>query len=473
VFSYPAAGSPPTFAATLRSFATADGLPFAEVLSEEQIAQMAEEEGVCFGSDPACVYTPAVTLWAFLAQCLSSSKSCVAAVARLLVLRLALGSPACSAATGAYCKARAKLPERFLQRLALQVGSAVEGQAPDGWRWKGKRVLLADGTECSLPDTPENQQEYPQPSSQKPGLGFPLLRLVVLLTFATAGLVGAALGPHQGKETGETALFRALLGHLHPGDVVVADRYYCSYWLVALLRAQGVEVAFRLHASRHYDFRRGRRLGRGDHVVTWAKPPRPEWLDEESYQRLPQTLTVREVRVVVDTPGYRSRSLIVATTLSDAAAYSSAEIADLYHRRWQVELDIRSIKQTLRMDSLSCKSPGMVRKEIWAHLLAYNLVRKAMAQAALETQTEPRTISFAGAVQTLNAFRWLLLLTEGERRGSLVRVVSLALATHEVGDRPGRCEPRKVKRRPKAYARLSRPRAQERAELLKARPAGR
>jgi hypothetical protein len=229
-------------------------------------------------------------------------------------------------------------------------------------------------------------------------------------------------------------------------------------------------VAFRLHARKGYDFRRGKRLGRGDHVVAWRKPARPAWMDEETYRRIPDTLSVREVRVVVSSPGCRTRSLIVATTLTDAAAYAKADVADLYHKRWHAELDIRAIKQTLKMDVLSCKSPEMVRKEVWAHLLAYNLVRKVMAQAALQAKAHPRQVSFAGAVQTLSAFRWVLLLSEG-KGASLVRVVLVAVATHEVGNRPGRCEPRKTKRRPKAYSRLTRPRAQERAQLLEGKAA--
>jgi hypothetical protein len=457
---YPPPAPRPTFAATLRSFAQGDALPL------QRLEELCDPEGVHFAQGGADVWTPAVTLWAFLAQCLSGHKSCVAAVARVLVLRVALGRPPCSAATGAYCKARAKLPEALLRRLTLQVGNAVEDQAPDGWRWHRRRVLLADGAECSMPDTEANQQEYPQPGSQKPGLGFPLIRLVVLLTFASAALVGAALGPHQGKGTGETALFRELLGQVRAGDVVVADRYYCSWWLLALLRERGADVCFRLHQRRQYDFRRGRRLGTGDHVVSWPKPARPAWMDQETYERLPDTLTIREVRVAVDNPGYRSREILVATTLVDAREYRKGDIADLYHQRWHVELDIRALKQTLKMDVLSCKSPEMVRKEVWAHLLAYNLVRQALAAAAGAGKTTPRRLSFAGAVQTLNAFRWALLFSDGPRRDDLVRAVLLALATHTVGERPGRCEPRKVKRRPKGYGRMSKPRAQERAELL-------
>jgi hypothetical protein len=467
VFTYSTTDSSATFATVLDSFANAEGLPFADLLPQEQIETIAQEEGVSFANDADDVYTPSVVLWAFLAQCLSASKSCVSAVARVLVLRVALGLEPCSSATSAYCKARRKLPERFLQRLTLHVGTEVERLAPDSWRWKGRRAILVDGTECSMPDTPANQKDYPQPSSQTPGVGFPLIRLVVLLTLASGSLVGCAMGPHQGKESGETSLLRDLLNQFQAGDVLVADRYYCSYWLVAMLLACDVAVAFRLHARRKYDFRRGKRLGRNDHVVTWRRPARPEWMDEETYQQIPETLTVREVRVSVETPGCRSRSLVIATTMTDDKAYPKQDIADLYHKRWHVELDIRNIKQTLKMDVLSCKSPEMVRKEIWTHLLAYNLVRKVMAQAALEAKTQPRRISFAGAVQTLNAFRWVLLLSSRtERGGQLVRMVLLAIATHVVGDRPGRCEPRKVKRRPKAYPLMTRPRAEERAEAL-------
>jgi DDE family transposase len=456
----------PTFNATLRCFTQGEGLPFQSVLSQEQILRLCEEEGVHFGEGEGDVYSPPVTLWAWLSQCLSASKCCVAAVARVIVLRVALGLPPCSAATGGYCKARAKLPERFLKRLTLLSGEQLEDQAPDCWRWKSRRVLLADGAECSMPDTPENQKEYPQSGSQKPGLGFPMIRLVVLLCFATAGLVGCAMGPCKGKETGETALFRQMLGQVRKGDVVVADRYYCSYWLVALLLLHGADVAFRLHQRRHYDFRRGKRLGKGDHVVSWSKPERPDWMDEQTYAAIPDTLQVREVRVRIAQPGCRVRQIIVATTLKDAGQYSHKGITDLYHYRWHVELDIRAIKQTLQMDILSCQTPEMVRKEVWAHLLAYNLVRAVMAQAARKKPLKPREVSFAGAVQTVNAFRWLLLLLGEDKLATAAEALLVAVGTHKVGDRPGRCEPRKKKRRPKGFPLLMKPRAQERAALL-------
>jgi hypothetical protein len=466
MFSYPDTGRQPTFADVLHGFAQDSHLPFGNVLSEQQILDIAMEEGVDFANEPDAVYTPPVVVFGWLAQCLSASKSCVAAVARVIVLRIAMGLPPCSAATGGYCRARAKLPERFVQRLTLKVGTAVEDQAPDAWRWKSRRALLLDGFTVSMPDTPENQAEYPQSRSQKPGLGFPMIRAVVLLTFATACLTGCAMGPCKGKETGETALFRQLTEQIRRGDVVVADRYFCSYWQMAMLRERGADGCARMHQRRKYDFRRGQRLGPGDHVVEWCKPARPKWMDEKTYAAIPDTLKIREIRFNVTTPGYRTEEVVVATTLLDAETYSKADIADLYHYRWHVELDIRAIKQTLKMDILTCQTPEMVRKEMWMHLLAYNLVRAGIAQAALQQGKTPRRLSFAGAQQTLNAFRWLLLLSEGQGRMRFVQAFAVAVGTHAVGNRPGRSEPRAVKRRPRTYPRLRQPRQQAREALL-------
>jgi hypothetical protein len=454
------------FTTIVRGYAQDDGLPFASVLTEQQIQQIADQEGVRFGAGANDVYTPAVTLWGFLGQVLAGRKSCVAAVARVAVLLAAMGRPPCSSATGAYCRARAKLPEKFLRRLTYQVGAELEDQAPAHWRWHNRRVLLADGTEITLPDTPANQRAYPQPNSQKPGLGFPMIRLVVLLTFATAAIVGAAFGPYAGKETGETALLRQLFEQLRGGDVVVADRYHCSYFMIALSLGRGVDVAFRLHHLRKYDFRRGRRLGHDDHVVEWRRPQRPDWMDPETYATMPETLTVREVRFPVDNPGFRTREIIVATTLLDEHTYPKNDIADLYHQRWHVELDLRSIKQTLGMKVLVCKTPAMARKELWAHLLGYNLARKAAAQAAWEHGLCPRQISFAGMVQTLETFSNLLLAVEPEQRRQVCQRLFQAIAAHRVGDRPGRVEPRRLKRRNDKYQMLHRTRAEARAELL-------
>lgn len=465
-FSIPPRPLGSRFSTFLNTFAQNDGLPLSSALTEEQIQQVADAEGVTFGSGKQDVYTPAITLWALVGQYLSGHRTCVAAVARVMVLLVALGREPCAAQTGAYCKARAKLPEKFLRRLTYQVGNGVEDQAPKEWRWHNRRTLLVDGFETILDDTQENQSEYPQPTSQRPGLGFPMIRVVVLLAFATATVVGAAFAPYAGKKTGETALFRQLFDELRAMDLVVADRCYCSYFKIAELRNRGVDVAFRLHQSRRYDFRRGRRLGKDDHVVEWQRPRRPKWMDKEAYAAVPKTLTVREVRFTVDNRGYRSREIIVATTLLDNKQHRSKDIADLYHQRWHAELDIRSIKQTLGMDMIHCKTPAMSRKALWAHLLGYNLVRQAMAEAALANGLAPRQISFAGAVQILEAFRWLLIAGADSERQKICRIVFKAIASHIVGNRPGRVEPRRLKRRYDRYRYLRIPRSQARAAAI-------
>jgi len=462
------------FCSVLASFAQLPGQAFFDAFPEQRLHQLAQQAGVSFGNHCNSIYTPAVTTWAFLLQVSSASKCCVAAVARLAVLMAVLHRPIPSARTSGYCKARAKLPLTFLRRAACTLGAEVEDQAPPSWRWHRRRVILVDGSSTQLPDTEANQAAYPQSSQQQPGLGFPMMRLVVLMAFATAVLLDAAEGPCQGKQSGETTLLRSLLDSLRVGDVLVADRHYCSYWQMGMLLERGVDVAARLHQLRRCDFRGGERLGRGDTIQRWCKPARPSWMDAETYARMPEYVRVRIVRVLVEQAGYRSDKILVATTLLDARQYTRQEIGDLYHRRWHVELDIRSIKQTMKMEELSCKSPEMARKELWAHLLAYNLVRRVMAAAAWESGKSPRQLSMAAALQTLEASRGELQRAEADRAPSLalVRIVLTAIASHEVGKRPGRVEPRRVKRRQQKHPLLRQPRHEARAALLEGSPQG-
>ncbi len=380
----------------------------------------------------------------------------------MLAWLVAQGQRPCSPKTDPYCKARGRLPESLLRRLARETGQALHRQAPGAWLWRGRRVKVVDGTTVSMPDTPANQDEYPQNRSQRPGLGFPLARLVVVFSLACAAAVDAAVGPYRGKKTGENALFRTLHDSLEAGDVVLADRYYGGYFDLALLRQRDVDAVVRLHQLRRADFRRGRRLGRKYHVVAWAKPPRPAWMDRETYRSLPGALRVREVWVRVEQPGFRTKALVVVTTLHDVEAYPAADLADLYRARWQAELDLRSLKIALGMDVLRCKSPAMVRKEVWAHLLAYNLIRTAMAQAAAELGAPPWELSFKGALQALWAFGERLLGASGAVAAALRTWLLLAIGSYQVGDRPDRIEPRARKRRPKDYPHLHRPRDEAR-----------
>jgi DDE family transposase len=456
-----------SFEQALAPFHQDPGLPFAQVLPAAVVEQAFADAGVAFGATTESVFTPALTLWAFLSQVVEQDKSCRAAVSRVLALRVAEGHPPCSEDTAAYCRARAKLPASVLQHLALQNGRRLEEQVPKDWLWHGKHVTLVDGTTLTLPDTADNQAAFPQSSSQAPGAGFPIMRLVVLVSLASACLLGMALAPYQGKETGETALLRQLLAEVNAGDILLADRYYCSYWLVALAQARGIDVVFRMHQQRDYDFRRGARLGPDDHVVVWQRPQRPAWMDEATYATIPATLTVRELRVAIATPGCRTEEIVVVTTLTDATRYGKGAVADLYHDRWHVEPDIRAIKQSLQMDHLRCQTPFMVEKEIWAHFLGYNLIRKASCQAALLQEVHPREVSFTATKQTVNAARSQLTQASRAERVRQGELLLRAVGNQRVGHRPDRCEPRLVKRRPKQYKHLRVPRAQARARLLR------
>lgn len=456
------------FQLVLASFQQRCGLPLADVLSESQIESVFAEEGALFAQAEEDVYTPAVTLWGFLSQTLfkGEQRSCLAAVSRIVVLLVALGRPRPSDNTGDYCRARAKLPERAIQRLVLETAGRLEQQAPADWLWHGRHVKLVDGTPTTAADTPENQHVWPQQPQQAPGLGFPILRVVVLLSLATAMVCGMELGPYAGKETGEMALLRELLGQLAQGDILLADRYYCSYFQIALLQELGVDFVTRLHQQRTADFRRGQSLGKHDHLVTWTRPQRPTWMDVETYQRMPKSITLREVRVQVQEAGFRVDSFVVVTTLTDARRYSRDDIAALYRQRWLAELDIRAIKESLGLDVLRAKSPEMVRKELWTGLLAYNLIRQTMAQSALEHGMSPRQLSFTAAMQQLAATWCLLPLADDHLALLLVQTHREHLARHEVGHRPNRIEPRAVKRRPKPHDLLTIPRAEARAALL-------
>ena len=264
-------------------------------------------------------------------------------------------------------------------------------------------------------------------------------------------------------------MLRKLWDILLPGDVMLADRYMCAWYEIFMLKERGVDSVIRLSVHRSADFRRGRRLGKGDHVVEWRRPSIIRSIDWQTLKSLPEFLTIRETRVQVEQPGFRSRTIIVVTTLLDADDVTANDIAELYRARWNAELDLRSLKQTMQMDILRCKTPELVRKEIWTHILAYNLIRSVIAQAASKHDVEPRSISFKGAIQTLEAFQPLIAI-QGERdsayRQSLYQQLLDAVATHRVADRPNRFEPRQRKRRQKKYDRMMKPRHEVKRDIL-------
>jgi hypothetical protein len=449
-----------------RQFLQDGALPLTDVLTEDVIAGALATVGDWLDR----IFSPLVTLWVFLGQVLSADHSCRTAVARLIAHRLARGFKPCSPRTGAYCQARKRLPEAFFSETALRTGRALDDGVDQRWLWKGRRVHVYDGSSVTMPDTPANQAAYPQPVAQKPGLGFPLARIAAVFSLACGAVVGLGICRYAGKGQSELGLLRTLLDLFRPGDIVLADRLMCAWTEMVMLKQRGVDCVCRFTSHRKADFRRGTRLGEGDHIVQWPKPQRPRSIDRDAYAALPESLTVRECRVRVDQPGFRVRVLIVATTLLDSNAFTRDDLAQLYRARWNAELDLRSLKQTLQMDVLRCKTPEQVRKELWTHILAYNLIRTVMAQAAVEHGIEPRSISFKGALQTLEAFQPVIAL-RGERddatRGELYQWLLGAVASHRVGDRPNRYEPRRRKRRPKPYDRLMKPRHEAKAAMQK------
>ena len=449
-----------------RQFLQDGGLPFTDVLTEDIIAHALTTIGGWLDR----IFSPLVTLWVFLGQVLSADHSCRAAVARLIAHRVAHGQKPCSAQTGAYCQARKRLPEAFFSETALRTGQALDAGADQGWLWKHRRVYVYDGSSVTMPDTPANQAEYPQPVAQKPGLGFPLARIAAVFSLACGAVVGLGICRYAGKGQSELGLLRKLLDLFRPGDVMLADRLMCAWTEMVMLQQRGVDCVCRFTSHRKADFRRGRRLGEGDHVVVWPKPPKPRSIDREAYAALPASLTVRECRVRVEQPGFRTRVLIVATTLLDVEEFAKDDLAELYRARWNAELDLRSLKQTLQMDVLRCKTPELVRKELWTHILAYNLIRTVMAQAAGRHGIEPRSISFKGALQTLEAFQPVIALRARQDPRSddiLYQHLLDAVASHRVGDRPDRFEPRRRKRRPKPYDRLMVPRHEAKQAMRK------
>ena len=274
----------------------------------------------------------------------------------------------------------------------------------------------------------------------------------------------------QVRGTAKWECFASCGDVLRPGDIVLADRYMCAWHEIFLLKQRGIDTVTRLHHCRIVDFRRGKRLGKGDHIVEWRRPGRIRSIDWQTLKLLPEQLTIRETHVRIQQPGFRCRSMIVVTTLLDAEEVTASDLAGLYRARWNAELDLRSLKQTMQMDILRCKTPELVRKEIWTHILAYNLIRTIMAQAANKHHIEPRTISFKGAVQTLEAFQPLIAMQgdrDSEHRLHLYQQLLDAIATHRVADRPDRFEPRQRKRRQKKYDRMMKPRNELKREMLK------
>jgi hypothetical protein len=441
---------------SLRSqFAKQERLPFLKILSRTLVEQACRH---CNHRWRERIYTPWITLGIFLSQILSDDHSCDDAVERFQKFRYDQGLPAVAPETSSYCEARQRLPEGLTWELVRRTGQAIQDQAKDAWLFHGRSVKIIDGSTVTMPDTPENQAAYPQLESQAPGVGFPIARLLVVFSLAVGTVLEATLGPYQGKQTSELALLRQILDQFQPGDIVLADRFFGSYWVIAAFQARGVEIVVRLHQARQADFRRGRRLGREDHLVTWTKPQHvPDWMSRAEYEAMPAQITVRELRIRVRDRTKRVRNLVIVTTLVDGATYPADELGSLFRQRWHAELDLRTLKTEMQMEMLRTQSPAMVRKEVALHLLAYNLIRGIMAEAARVVEVSPRRLSFTGALHTVRSFEESHLYDPTRIEADLPRLLEL-IGQKRVGNRPDRYEPRAVKRRSKPYPRLTIPR---------------
>ena len=426
-----------------------DATSFLDVLSNKELAQTIETH---IPEHRDRIYPPLKTLSMFMAQALNEDRSCSKAVTDMIIQtqehKLKASPNTCS-----YCLARQKLPLPLVTELTTEIGELVNDKIPSHWKWKGHRVCLIDGSSLTIPDTERSQRVFPQQGAQKPGLGFPISRFLVVTCLATGVILNAAVGPFKGKGADEQSLLRKVLDTFRPGDIVLGDAFYGTYFLLAEMIKRGVNVLFEQLGSRKLttDFSKGIALGKKDHLIEIPKSKKkPDWMTQEQFDEAPEKILIREIK---------SGNKILITTLLSAKDYPKKALRNLYKERWHVEVDLRHMKETLGMNILSCKSPEMCIKEIWVYFLANNIIRLLISQAAFIHDLRPRQLSFKLAVQIWNTYSLLNKLIDDE--------LFALIAKRKVGTRPGRIEPRAVKRRPKAYKLLMIPRNEARKDILK------
>jgi hypothetical protein len=437
---------------TIRQIRKTDAYAFFDLLTDD--ATLAEVESL-LPAHRERLLPPTETLAMFMAQALNADRSCQNAINEFSARRVAGGLRACSTSTAAYCRARQRLPQHMVSSLVSFTGQAMKASVPPAWTWQGRPVRLVDGTTVAMADTAQNQAAFPQPTSQKPGVGFPISRLLALFCLSSGAVLDAATCAYHGKGNDEQTLLRSLLDRLEPGSVLVGDAFFATFFLLAELQRRGVDGVFEQYGARRRstDFRRGRRLGERDHVIELEKPKvRPSWMTPRQFAQAPDRLAVRELQVGGKT---------LVTTLLCAKLTPKSELKSLYRQRWHVELNFRYLKTTMGMEMLRSKSPAMAIKEIWVYLLAYNLIRRMMLQAAGIEGVLPRQLSFKHALQLCMACRLCLTPLDQDAAQILLRLI----AKRRVGQRPGRIEPRAIKRRPKPFPSLTKHRHLAREEV--------
>lgn len=438
------------------------GLPLSDILPEDMIQQTLEEENIKYRKR---IFDPIVTLWIFIRQVLDPDKSCKNSVSFILSILCDSEEGLPSGNTGAYCKARKRLSLNFIMRLFHKTGKTIHQKASDGFLWCNRHVFLVDGSTFSMYDTPENQQEYPQAKNQHEYHGFPVARVLVIFCLATGAVIDAAI---SSLCMSEISLFRMLYSRLNPGDVALGDRLFGSYGDIALLSQRGIDSVFRMHHLRKTDFRKGKRLGsKGiyDHLVTWKKPRKGTLhLEPELYDRLPETMLVREIRYFIHIRGFRTEKVTLVTTLLDHHIYTYELLAELYGLRWQVEIDLRHLKTTMKMEHIHSKTPEMVRKEFYVHLLAYNLIRATLWEAGIKHSVHPLRLSYKGAIQHVLNSVPILAITKD--RDTIYGVMLTIISRDKLLERPYRVEPRMVRSKKRQFPRLTRPRQEIRQKLI-------
>ena len=437
------------------------GLPWQDILPASRLNEILEEEGIEYRSR---LYTPVVTLWAMIHQALSPDKSLRNTLKCMSTWLTAAGEVAPSADTGAYSKARGRLSEALLQRLVPETAEALEQSVPAAHHWCSRRVKVFDGTTVLMADSAANQAVYPQHGNQAEGCGFPLARVVVFFCLLTGAVVSACVAP---KTMSEIVMSRLLYKDLSPNDVAMADQAYGSYIDLALIKQQQADRVLRKHHARTTDFRTGRKNAARDHQVEWHKPKvAPAHMNADEFAAIPETLTVREVCLRLSRKGFREKFVIVVTTLLDAERYTAEQLTQLYGWRWRAaEVNLRHLKTTLQMEMLTAKKPVMVRKELWTHLLAYNLLRSIMEKAAPSLDYQRLKLSFQGTRQLFIQTLTLLATADEVVRQRIYAHLLKDIADDALPLRPHRQEPRVVKRRPKPFPRMRAPRAVLKSKL--------
>ena len=389
---------------------------------------------------------------------MSQDRSCQKAINDAAVKRLIGGLSPCSTLTGGYCRARQRLPLTLVFSLTYQTGQLIDSPVPVECRWQGRPVRLIDGTTITMPDTLENQTVYPQSNGQKPGRGFPICRIVGVIGLSSGALLNGSIGPCKGKGSSEPDWLRTIQHTFNSGDLVLGDAYFGTYFFLASLIEKGVDAVFEQRGARKRstDFRKGKRLGPKDHLVELFKPKnKPDWMTQTQYDLSPASLIIGELK---------TGGKIIITPLRSPKQASKKQLKALYKNRWHVELDVRNIKTTLGMEKLSCKTPQMIEKEKGVYFLAYNLIRLLMAQAATLADLLPRQSSFKPTVQLWLAWsqQTYALVSEGSQTPLFILIAPVT-----VGNRPGRVQPRAVKRRPKPFPLLMKPREVAGNEIMR------